>query len=90
MPDETVKIGVYTCYCGGNISHVVECEKVAKALERLPNVTVSHTNMSFCSDAGQSIIENDIKELGLNRVVVGACAPSLHEGPSAGRSCAPD
>ena len=32
MPDEKVKIGVYTCYCGGNISHVVNCEQVAKLL----------------------------------------------------------
>ena len=73
------KIGVYTCYCGGNISKVVQCEQVAKALEKLPNVIVSRTNMSMCSDAGQSIIEEDIHENGVNRVVIGACAPSLHE-----------
>ena len=79
MPDEKVKIGVYTCYCGGNISHVVKCERVAKALENQPDVVVSRTNMSLCSDAGQSQIEQDIKELGVNRVVIGACAPSLHE-----------
>ena len=77
--DEEVRIGVYTCYCGGNISDVVNCEKVAKAMEKLPNVVVSRTDMSMCSDAGQSLIENDIKELGVNRVIVGACAPSLHE-----------
>lgn len=76
---EEPKIGVYTCYCGGNISKVVQCEKVAKALEKLPNVIVSRTNMSMCSDAGQSIIEQDIREHGVNRVVIGACAPSLHE-----------
>ncbi len=43
------------------------------------NVVVSRTDMSMCSDAGQALIENDIKEKGVNRVVVGACAPSLHE-----------
>ena len=79
MPDEKVKIGVYTCYCGGNISHVVNCEQVAKLLGQQPDVVVSRTNMSLCSDAGQSQIEQDIKELGVNRVVIGACAPSLHE-----------
>ncbi len=78
MP-EKVKIGVYTCYCGGNISHVVQCEQVAKAMGKHPDVVVSRTNMSLCSDAGQSQIEQDIKELGVNRVVIGACAPSLHE-----------
>ncbi len=76
---EELRIGVYTCYCGGNISDVVNCEKVAKQLKKMPNVTVSRTNMSMCSDVGQSIIEEDIKENGINRVVIGACAPSLHE-----------
>jgi len=74
-----VRIGVYTCYCGGNISDVVECEKVAKALSGMPNVTVSRTHMSMCSDAGQAMIEEDIKKNNVNRVIIGACAPSLHE-----------
>lgn len=77
--EKEVKIGVYTCYCGGNISDVVNCEKVARTLRQLPNVVVSRTDMSMCSDAGQAMIEEDIKEHGVNRVVIGACAPSLHE-----------
>ncbi len=77
--NDELKIGVYTCYCGGNISDVVNCEKVAKQLEKFPQVEVSRTNMSMCSDVGQSIIEEDIQEKGINRVVIGACAPSLHE-----------
>jgi len=76
---EKVRVGVYTCYCGGNISHVVQCERVAKTVSKLDDVVVSRTDLSFCSDAGQAIIEKDIKELGVNRVVIGACAPSLHE-----------
>lgn len=82
MPEnnnDEVRIGVYTCYCGGNISDVVDCEKVAETLEKMPNVVVSRTDMSMCSDAGQSLIEEDIRERGVNRVIVGACAPSLHE-----------
>ncbi len=79
-PDsEEVRVGVYTCHCGGNISHVVQCERVAKLLGKMPGVAVARTDPSFCSDAGQAIIEQDIKELGINRVVIGACAPSLHE-----------
>jgi heterodisulfide reductase subunit A len=74
-----VRIGVYTCYCGGNISSVVDCEHVAKMLESQPGVVVSRTDMSMCSDAGQALIEEDIRERGVNRVVIGACAPSLHE-----------
>jgi heterodisulfide reductase subunit A len=76
---ENPRIGVYTCYCGGNISHVVQCERVAKTLSKIENVVVSRTDLSFCSNAGQAIIEQDIRELGINRVVIGACAPSLHE-----------
>ncbi len=76
---EEIRVGVYTCHCGGNISHVVQCEQVAKLLGKLPDVVVTRTDPSFCSDTGQAIIEQDIKELGINRVVIGACAPSLHE-----------
>ncbi len=79
LPNGDVRIGVYVCYCGGNISDVVDCEKVAAVLRGLPNVVVARTDMSMCSDAGQALIESDIHEHGVNRVVVGACAPSLHE-----------
>jgi heterodisulfide reductase subunit A len=78
-PDEEIRIGVYTCECGGNISDVVKCPLVAAGLDNLPNVVVSRTDASMCSDAGQSLIEKDIKEKGINRVVIGSCAPSLHE-----------
>jgi len=72
-------IGVYVCHCGGNISGALQCELIAKALGHLPNVTVARTDESLCSDTGQGRIEQDIKELGVNRVVIGACAPMLHE-----------
>ncbi len=77
--DEETRVGVYTCHCGGNISDVIYCEIVAESLSKLPNVVVSRTYMAMCSDAGQAMMEEDIQKLGLNRVVVGACAPSLHE-----------
>ncbi len=77
--EEEIRVGVYTCRCGGNIGDVVRTEAVARALGRVPNVVVSRTDMSMCSDAGQALIEQDIKEMGVNRVVIGACAPSLHE-----------
>ena len=79
QPEQELRIGVYTCYCGGNISGVVNCDKVAQAMGQQTGVTVSRTDISMCSSVGQALIENDIKELGINRVVVGACAPALHE-----------
>jgi heterodisulfide reductase subunit A len=83
MPSESgeteIRVGVYTCRCGGNIGDVVNVNQVAEALKKLPNVVVTRTDLSLCSDAGQALIEEDIREHGINRVVVGACAPALHE-----------
>lgn len=85
MPKDTPKdkeeprVGVYVCNCGGNISDVVECEHVAKVLGKLPNVVSSQNHMFMCSDPGQNLIAEDIKEKGVNRVVVGACSIFLHE-----------
>ena len=78
-PNEEPKIGVYVCNCGGNISDVVQTEQVAKMLSKLPNVESSHSFMFMCSDPGQKLIMDDIKEKGINRVVVGACSIFLHE-----------
>jgi heterodisulfide reductase subunit A len=78
-PAGGARVGVYVCHCGGNISGTVLCERVAEAMRRLPDVAVARTDESLCSDAGQSRLEQDIRELGVNRVVVGACAPALHE-----------
>lgn len=77
--DKNIRVGVYACRCGGNIGDVVNVDQVAEALKRLPNVVVTRTDLSLCSDAGQTMIEEDIREHGLNRIVVGACAPALHE-----------
>ncbi len=74
-----VKVGVYICHCGGNISDVVDVERVRKELEKYPNVVVSRRNMFMCSNAGQELIEEDIKEGKVNRVVVASCSPRLHE-----------
>jgi heterodisulfide reductase subunit A len=74
------KVGVYICHCGSNIAGVVDVEDVAKwAGENLENVTVSREYKFMCSSLGQELIEDDIKNEGLTRVVVGACSPHLHE-----------
>ncbi|MFO7772570.1 MAG: FAD-dependent oxidoreductase, partial [Dehalococcoidia bacterium] len=73
------RIGVYICHCGLNIAATVDAEEVAKYAATLPNVVVSRDYRYMCSDPGQELIKNDIKELGLNRVVVAACSPRMHE-----------
>jgi heterodisulfide reductase subunit A len=76
---EQGKVGVYICYCGGNISDHVDVEAVRDRVEKLPGVSVARTNMFMCSDPGQELIMEDLKNGTVNRVVVASCAPSLHE-----------
>ena len=73
------KVGVYICHCGINIAHTVDVEAVAQAAQELPNVTVARDYIYMCSDPGQQLIQDDIRELGLNRVVVASCSPRMHE-----------
>jgi heterodisulfide reductase subunit A2 len=73
------RIGVYICHCGSNIAGVVDVEDVSSWAQNLPGVVVSRDYKFMCSSPGQELIETDIKELGLTRVVVAACSPHLHE-----------
>src|SRR5450759_4617175 len=74
------KIGVYICHCGSNIAGTVDVEEVSRWVETaLPDVVVSRNYKFMCSSLGQEMIQKDIQELGLTRVVVAACSPHLHE-----------
>ncbi len=79
MNSEEIRIGVYICHCGGNISDKVDVEKVAEDAGKLPDVKVSQTYAFMCADPGQELIAEDIEKHGLNRIVVASCSPSLHE-----------
>lgn len=74
------KVGVYVCHCGSNIAKMVDVAKVAESVANVPGVAVSRHYRFMCSDPGQELIQKDIKELGLDRVVVAACSPLMHEG----------
>jgi heterodisulfide reductase subunit A len=73
------KVGVYICHCGTNIANVVDVEDVAVWAGEQPNVVVSREYKFMCSSLGQELIEQDIKEKGLTRVVVSSCSPHMHE-----------
>jgi heterodisulfide reductase subunit A len=73
------KIGIYVCHCGSNIAGKIDVEQVAEWAADLPNVEVSRDYKFMCSSLGQELVENDIKEKGLTRVVVAACSPHMHE-----------
>jgi heterodisulfide reductase subunit A len=84
--EEEIKIGVYICHCGLNIAGTVDSEGVAKYAGTLPNVVIARDYKYMCSDPGQDLIKNDIKELGVNRVVVASCSPRMHE-PTFRKAC---
>ena len=73
------KIGVYICHCGANIAGTVDVEQVTNFAKGLPSVAVAREYKFMCSDPGQELIKKDIKEQGLNRIVVASCSPRLHE-----------
>ena len=72
------KIGVFVCFCGGNISDYVDVEKVREEVAREPGVVIARTHMFTCSDAAQQEMIDDIQTVGLDGLVVASCAPSLH------------
>jgi heterodisulfide reductase subunit A len=76
------RVGVYICHCGTNIAGVVNVGEVSKwAGENMKDegVVVSRDYKFMCSSLGQELIQKDIKEMKLTRVVVAACSPHLHE-----------
>ncbi|MHC4341106.1 MAG: 4Fe-4S binding protein [Planctomycetota bacterium] len=74
------RVGVYVCHCGSNIAGTIDCEGVAKKVgEKDDEVVVSRDYKFMCSSLGQSMIEEDIRKEKLDRVVVAACSPHLHE-----------
>lgn len=74
-----VKIGVYVCHCGTNISGKVNVTEVAAFARTLPGVVVARDFKFMCSDPGQDLIIEDINKLKLNRIVVASCSPLMHE-----------
>ena len=77
--NEEVRVGVFVCHCGVNVGGVVDCPDVAEYAKTLPNVEFATDYKYMCSDPGQGMIQDAIKEHNLNRVVVAACSPRLHE-----------
>jgi len=76
---DDLKIGVYVCNCGTNIAHVIDAESVRAYAATLPGVKIARSYRYMCSNPGQEMIVEDIRSQGLNRVVVAACSPRMHE-----------
>ncbi|MEJ5237800.1 MAG: CoB--CoM heterodisulfide reductase iron-sulfur subunit A family protein [Limisphaera sp.] len=76
---ESPRIGFYVCHCGSNIASRVDCAEVARFASRLPGVVIARDYKYMCSDPGQELIQQDIRDHRLDRVVVASCSPLLHE-----------
>ncbi len=74
-----MKVGVYICHCGKNIAGVINVEHVTNEIAKLPNVAVARHYPFMCSELGQKLIIDDIKAGKIDRVVVAACSPRMHE-----------
>ena len=65
---EEIKIGVYVCWCGTNIAKMVDVKELVKQTEKISGVTVAKDYKYMCSNPGQEMIINDIRNLKLNRI----------------------
>ena len=79
VPGEAPRIGVYVCHCGSNIASVITPSEVVEYAQTLPGVVIAKEHHYMCSDPGQVLIQEDIREYGLDRVVVAACSVAMHE-----------
>ena len=73
------RIGFFICHCGVNIAYRVRVKEVAEYAETFPGVVVAKDYLFMCSDPGQDLIEKEIKNHNLTRVIVAACSPRMHE-----------
>ena len=73
------RIGVFVCHCGLNIAKTIRVSELAEFASTLPDVVVARDYKFMCSTPGQEMIANDIKEHRLDRVIVTACSPLMHE-----------
>jgi len=73
------RIGVYVCHCGGNIAGAIHVGELAAFARGLPRVVLARHYKYMCSDPGQQLIQQDIAQHQLNRIVVAACSPLVHE-----------
>ncbi len=73
------RVGVFVCHCGVNIKATVDVKEVVEYAKSLPGVVYATDYPFLCADPGQEIIQEAIKEHDLDRVVVAACTPKIHE-----------
>lgn len=79
MPQDDLRVGVFVCECGTNIAGSVDVDKIVEEAKKTVNVVYSVKNRYMCSEPGQAEIKKAIQEQKLDRVIVAACSPRMHE-----------
>ncbi len=73
------RIGIFVCHCGTNIAGSVDVERVIEEIAKFPEVVYAVDYKYMCSDPGQALIRDHIREDRLDSVIVAACSPAMHE-----------
>ena len=73
------RVGVFVCWCGNNIAGTVDVERVSEVAKDIPGVVYSTNYQYMCSEIGQNLLKDAIKEHNLDRVVIASCSPRMHE-----------
>ncbi len=73
------RVGVFVCWCGSNIARTVDVQRVAEEAGRIPGVVFATDYKYMCSEPGQTMVRDAIRDHRLDRVVVASCSPRLHE-----------
>jgi heterodisulfide reductase subunit A len=73
------RVGVYICHCGTNIAGKIDIDEIVRFAEGLNGVSLVRDYKFMCSDPGQNLIQKDVEEGRVNRVVVASCSPLMHE-----------
>lgn len=77
--DGEEKVAVYLCHCGKNIAGVIDIDKLSDYTKDLDGVVITREYKFMCSTAGQKLIADDLKSGKVDRIVVAACSPLMHE-----------
>ncbi len=73
------RVGVFLCHCGINIAGVLGIDELKDYVKKIPNVVYVEENLFLCSDEGQRMMQEKIKENNLTRVIAAACTPRTHD-----------
>ncbi len=73
------RIGVFVCWCGSNIAATIDVQRVSDTLAHEPGVVFSANYQYMCSQAGQDLIKDAVRDHALTGIVICSCSPRMHE-----------